>query len=444
MIWEAFKNAFKIEELRKRILFTLLGILVFRIGCHIPTPGVNGEALRQVFERAGGTLFSLVDLFSGGALRRMSIFALGVMPYITASIIMQLLIAVVPSLEQIYREGEVGRRKITQYSRMLTVALAFVQGFMLAVGLESGSLFGMRMPNLVFNPGWGFRLTTAMTITVGSVFLMWLGEQMTERGIGNGISIIIFAGIVSRVPYAIGMLFEMTGREGALSPFDVVVLVVLLVAVTAAVVQLTQGQRRVPIQHARRIMGRRVYSGQSTYLPLRVNQAGVIPIIFASSILLFPATITQFMRGGAVKNFVDVYFSPRSFLYNALYFLLVVFFTFFYTAIIFDTNQIADNMRKYGSFIPGIRPGKPTADYLDKIMTRITLPGALALATVAVFPRLLMAFMNIPWIIASFFGGTALIIMVGVALDTVRQIESHLLMRHYEGFVKKGKIKGRY
>lgn len=438
-MFSAFRNAFRIPDLRKRLIFTLGVIIVYRLGTAIPTPGVDGRALSEFFRTASGTLFGLIDLFSGGALKQMSIFALGIMPYISASIIMQLLTAVIPALEKLAKEGELGRKKINQYARYGTVLLSIIQSTGISFWLSDPANFQGTV--IVPSPGWQFRLMTVLTLTTGTIFIMWLGEQITERGIGNGISLIIMVSIISRLPSAVAQVIYLL-RNDTLKPLALIFLLVMGMGVVAGVVMLTQAQRKIPVQYARRIIGRRVYGGQSSYIPLRVNQAGVIPIIFASSILLFPATLVRFMHVGFMQAMAN-YLSPGAWLYEILFIILIVFFCYFYTAIIFNPVDMADNMKKYGGFIPGIRPGKPTAQYFDFIMTRITLPGALALAFIAVLPHLITSGLRLPYLVASFFGGTGLIIIVGVALDTVKQIESQLLMRHYEGFMKRGKITGR-
>jgi len=433
---ESLGNIFKVPELKKRIIFTALLLVVYRIGAHVPTPGIDAHALAAFFNQVGGTLLGFFDLFSGGALRRLSIFALGIMPYISASIILQLLAVVVPYLERLSKEGEQGRKKITQYTRYGTVVLSAVQAMGIGIGLES-----MRSPAgdmVVPSPGWSFRLLTVITLTAGTAFIMWLGEQITERGIGNGISLIIFVGIVVRMPEAIinsGRLIS-TGEMNLLIFLGIVVVMVLVIAAT---IVMTLGQRKIPVQYAKRVVGRRVYGGQTTHLPLRVNTAGVIPVIFASSIIMFPATIAKFIHHPVMQAVANA-LSPAMPIYTLLYVASIIFFTYFYTAIVFNPVDVADNMKKYGGFIPGIRPGAKTAEYIDKILTRITLAGSIFLAAISFFPELLIAWMNVPF----YFGGTSLLIVVGVALDTVQQIESHLLMRHYEGFLKKGKLKGRY
>ncbi len=434
----AFRNIFRIPDLRKRIIFTAGLLIVYRLGVHIPTPGIDKVALTIFFQKMQGTLFGLADMFAGGALRNASIFALGVMPYITASIIIQLLTSVVPFLEKLAREGEAGRKKITQYTRYGTVLISIIQALMISRGLETLQEGG-RM--VVTHPGWSFRLMAIVTLTAGTIFIMWLGEQITERGIGNGISLIITLNIISRIPLVILQAVRML-HDRMLRPEVAFVLLILTVLMTAAVVILTQAQRRIPIQHARRIVGRKVYSQQATYIPLRLNQAGMIPIIFAVSIIQFPLFLRQspneYLR--AMANFFS-----GSIVYNTLYVILIIFFTYFYTAITFHPPELADNMKKYGSFIPGIRPGKPTADYFYHIMNRITLVGALGLAFIAIMPTVisLRLGLGIGSLLTSFAGGAGLIIIVGVILDTVKQIESHLLMRHYDGFMKKGRIRGR-
>jgi len=444
----AFRNVFKIPDLRKKILFTAGLLIVERIGAYIPTAGVDGYQLSQFFEdiaqRRGDTLFGIMNLFSGGALNNCTIFALGIMPYISASIVLQLLTAVIPYLERLMREGEAGRRKLTQYTRYGTVALSLFQAFFISMWLENPQAFGGRL--IVPNPGWAFRLMTMLTLTSGTAFLMWIGEQITERGIGNGISILITIGIVSRLPTAVGMTYEMMmpGAEGGgRHPLLLVFMLAMLFAVVFAVIMLTQGQRKIPVQYAKRVIGRKVYGGQSTYIPLKVNYGGVIPIIFASSILMFPATIGSFVNAGFLRK-ISMWLSPGSFGYEACYVLLIIFFCYFWTATQFNPIQWADDMKKNGAFVPGVRPGKATAEMFDSVMTRITLSGSLFLAVIAVLPSVISGWLKIPYLVASFFGGTGLLIIVGVMLDTMRQIESHLLMRHYDGFMKKGKLRGRY
>jgi len=444
----AFANIIKIPDLRKKIFFTLALIAVYRIGTYIPTPGIDGAKLAQFFanlaQSQGGALFGIMNMFSGGAISRLTIFALGIMPYISASIILQLLTAVIPALEKIAKEGEAGHKKIVQYTRYGTILLSVVQAFFIALWLEDPARFqGLQ---IVQFPGWSFRILTVITLTSGTAFIMWLGEQIQEYGIGNGMSLIITAGIVSRIPTAMYQLYSLFSpfapEKAQLDPFTLILMLIMLVAVIVAVIVVTQGQRKIPIQYAKRVVGRKVYGGQSTFLPLRVNQAGVIPIIFAQSIILFPATIAGFVPHAGFQKFAEI-LTRGEVLYNSLYALLIIFFAYFYTAITFNPIDISDNMKKYGGFVPGIRPGKQTAEYLDFIMTRITLPGALFLALIAVFPSIISSALKIPYLVASFFGGTGLLIIVGVMLDTMKQIESHLLMRHYEGFMKKGRIKAR-
>jgi preprotein translocase subunit SecY len=426
----SFQNVFKIPELKRRVIMTAVLLIAYRVGAHVPTPGIDGEALARVFDQAQNTLLGMVDLFSGGNLRRLSIFALGIMPYISASIILQLLTVVIPALERLAKEGEAGRKKITQYTRYGTIVLSIVQSIGIAVGLESMRPDGIP---IVPHPGWGFRLLTMITLTAGTALIMWIGEQISEKGIGNGISLIIFAGIAVRLPSAILASYTLiVNRE--MSLFTFLIIVAAMVAVTAAVVLMQEGQRKIPVQYAKRVVGRRVYGGQSTHIPLRINTAGVIPVIFASSLILFPATITRFVPHPWMQAFADA-MSPGRLTYTLLYMGLIVFFTYFYTAIVFNPIDLADNMKKYGGFIPGVRPGKKTAEYIDRTLTRITLPGALFLALISVLPDMLIRFFNVPF----YFGGTSLLIVVGVALDTVRQMESHLLMRNYEGFLKKSK-----
>ncbi len=432
-VLQNLQNVTKIPELKRRLLVTFGLLAAYRLGAHVPTPGVDGEALSRFFDSVQGTLLGLVDLFSGGNLRRLTVFALGIMPYISASIILQLLTVVVPALERLAKEGEAGRKKITQYTRYGTIVLSAFQSLFIAIGLES-----MNDPSggiLVPNPGWGFRLLTMMTLTAGTALIMWLGEQISEKGIGNGISLIIFAGIVVRIPSALVATYTLLST-GELSLFVLLGVLLLMVAVTAAVVIMQEGQRKIPVQYAKRVVGRRVYGGQSTHIPLRINTAGVIPVIFASSIILFPATLARFVPTWWMQAISDALSPgplPRHGLYYLLYMGFIVFFTYFYTAIVFNPNDLADNMKKYGGFIPGVRPGKKTAEFIDRTLTRITLPGAVFLALISVLPDFLIRSFSVPF----YFGGTSLLIVVGVALDTVRQMESHLLMRHYEGFLRR-------
>jgi preprotein translocase subunit SecY len=437
MIGGGFQNLFKIPELKKRVLFTLGLLIVYRIGVHVPVPGIDAVALASFFAKAKGTILGLFDMFSGGALERLSVFALGIMPYISASIILQLLTVVVPHLERLSKEGEQGRKKITQYTRYGTVVLSIIQGFGISVGLES-----MMAPGgapVVIVPGWGFRLLTMITLTSGTAFIMWLGEQITERGIGNGISLIIFSGIVVRMPNAISNTFRLLST-GELSIFPVLILVILMVGVVGFIVFIEQGQRRIPVQYAKRVIGRKLYGGQSTHLPLKINTSGVIPPIFASSIIMFPATLASFIHVDWVQS-VAAAIKPGNFSYELLFVGFIFFFCYFYTAVTFNPVDVAENMKKNGGFIPGIRPGKRTADYIDRVLTRLTLGGASYVAAVCVLPSILISNFNVPF----YFGGTALMIVVGVAIDTMSQMESHMLTRHYEGFLKKGggRLKGR-
>lgn len=431
-----FQNIFKIPELKKRVLATFALLMVYRIGCAVPTPGIDGEALATFFARARGTLLGLFDMFSGGALERLSVFALGIMPYISASIILQLLTVAVPHLDRLSKEGESGRKKITQYTRYGTVILSIIQGFGISIGLESMTAPGGAP--VVAYPGWGFRLMTVLTLTAGTAFIMWLGEQITERGIGNGISLIIFAGIVARMPSAVGNTFRLM-RTGEMGAFLVLLIGALMVIVVGVIIFMERGQRRIPVQYAKRIVGRRMYGGQSTHLPLKINTSGVIPPIFASSIIMFPATVANFIKVPWMQSVAQA-MTPGGLIYNIVYVGFIIFFCYFYTAVTFNPVDVADNMKKYGGYIPGIRPGKRTADYIDKVLTRITFGGALYVSAVCVLPTILIAKFNVPF----YFGGTALLIVVGVAIDTISQMESHMLARHYEGFMKKGgAIKGR-
>jgi preprotein translocase subunit SecY len=438
MIGAGFGNIFKIPELKKRIIFTLLLLIVYRLGVHVPVPGIDTIALASFFEKARGTLLGLFDMFSGGALERLSVFALGIMPYISSSIILQLLTVVIPHLERLSKEGEQGRKKITQYTRYGTVVLSIIQGFGISVGLESMSSPGGAP--VVINPGWEFRLMTVLNLTAGTAFIMWLGEQITERGIGNGISLIIFSGIVARMPVAITNSFRLIST-GEMGIFSMLIIVVLMVIVVGIIIFVEQGQRRIPVQYAKRVVGRRMYGGQSTHLPLKINTSGVIPPIFASSIIMFPATLANFIKIPWMQEIAGA-MRPGNAVYELLYVGFIFFFCYFYTAVTFNPVDVADNMKKNGGYIPGIRPGKRTADFIDKVLTRITLGGAIYVSAVCVLPSLLITRFNVPF----YFGGTALLIVVGVAIDTVSQIESHMLSRHYEGFLKKGgaRIKGRF
>ena len=456
-----FKNLIAIPDLRNRVLFMLALLGVYRIGAHIPTPGVNTEALAILAEQARGTMFGLYDMFSGGNLSQVTIFALGVMPYISSSIILQLLTVVWPYLERLSKEGELGRQKITQYTRFLTLALAVVQSFGISIFLEQQTEVAGGLP-LVYDPGWGFRLMCVLTLTTGTMFIMWLGEQITERGIGNGMSLLIFAGIVVGLPSAVLTTFGQM-ETGQISLLRIVFLVVMMVAVIGAIIFVERGHRRIMVQYAKRVVGRRQYGGTSTHIPLKVNTGGVIPVIFASSILAFPATIAGVFPAGSWGNAVVDQLSFGMPLYNLCYVGGILFFAYFYTAIIFNPDDVAENMRKYGGFVPGIRPGKRTAEYIDTILSRITLVGALYLAAVAILPEFLITGFKVApipvigeqldallpmWVtegvgIQFYFGGTSLLIVVGVAMDTVQQIESQLIMRNYDGFMKKTRIRGR-
>jgi preprotein translocase subunit SecY len=430
-----FSNTANIPELRRRLIFTFLMLAVYRVGVQIPTPGINGEALSAFFEKNMQTLFGMFNMFSGGALENFSIFALGIMPYISASIIIQLLTVVIPQLEALSKEGESGRRKITQYTRYGTVALSLIQGLFISMGLEG--MAGPAGEAIVIVPGWQFKLMTIITLTSGTAFIMWLGEQMSERGIGNGISLIIFAGIVARMPAAIGNTFQQVSA-GQMAVFFLPVLMALMVLVIGVIIFCETAQRRIPVQYAKRVVGRRVYGGQSSHLPLKINVSGVIPPIFASSIMMFPATIGGLIQIDWVQR-VSASLNPGTLYYNILFVGFIVFFCFFYTAVTFNPVDVSENLKKNGGFIPGIRPGKKTADFIDKVLTRLTVIGAIYVSAICVLPTILINKFNVPF----YFGGTALLIVVGVAIDTVAQIESHLVMRNYEGFMKKGRIKGR-
>lgn len=428
----SFKNIFRIPELKSRIFFTLALLAVFRIGAHIPTPGIDGLELSKFLLDRGGALMGFFDMFSGGALSRATIFALGIMPYISASIILQLLTVVIPHLARLAKEGESGRKKIIQYTRYGTVVISIVQSIGIAVGIES-----MNEGTFVQNPGWSFRLMTMVTMTSGTAFLMWLGEQITERGIGNGISLIIFAGIVAGFPNAVISSVSLI-RAGELHILLMLVLIVMMVGVIGFIVFMERGQRKIPIQYAKRVVGRKVYGGQNTHLPLKVNTAGVIPPIFASSIIMFPATIAGFIAIPWVQTFATQ-LSPGSILYTMIYVSMIFFFCYFYTSITFNPVDIADNLKKYGGFVPGIRPGQNTSDYIYHVLTRITFGGAVYLSLVCILPDILRGYFNVPF----YFGGTSILIVVGVGLDTMSQIESHLVTRSYDGFLKKGKVRGR-
>ena len=458
---DTFKNLFAVADLRNRVLFTLGMLAVYRVGNWIPTPGVNTEALRILTEQVQGSMFGLYNMFTGGSLSRATIFALGVMPYISSSIILQLLTVVWPYLERLSKEGELGRRKITQYTRYLTLVLAAVQSLGYAIFLERQTEIAGGLP-LVYEPGWWFRLGVMLTLTTGTMFIMWLGEQITERGIGNGMSLIIFAGIVVNFPSAVAATIEQmqTGQIGLLT---MALLTVLMVGVIAAIIYVERGHRRITVQYAKRVVGRRQYGGSSTHIPLKVNTGGVIPVIFASSILSFPSMLSGLVTPGSWGDAALRQITYGMPLYNLLYVLGIIFFAYFYTAIIFNPDDVSENMRKYGGFIPGIRPGKRTAEYIDTILARITLVGAIYLSIVAILPEFIMVGFrvepipvigpildaNLPRFITQglnvqfFFGGTSLLIVVGVAMDTVNQVESQLIMRHYDGFMKKTRIRGR-
>ncbi|MCK4905179.1 preprotein translocase subunit SecY [bacterium] len=434
------RDIFKIPELSRRIFATLGFLALYRMGIHVPTPGINSASLADFFEKMKGTLFGMWDLFAGGALSQASVFALGIMPYITASIIIQMLVPVVPYLEKISKEeGEEGRRKIVQFTRYGTILIALVQSLGIAKVLEMPGNFGGIV--MVDSPGWAFRIMTIITMTAGTTFIMWIGEQISEKGIGNGISLIIFAGILARSPSDVLKTLTLVKNKQMGIPLLIFV-VIFAVAIVAGIVLITQAQRRIPVQYAKRVIGRKIYGGQSTYVPLRVNQAGVIPIIFAVSIMQFPETISTFFLRGTESKFTEILslFSLRNPLGMFVYALLIIFFTYFYTAMTFNPNDMADNIKKQGGFVPGIKPGRTTADYFERIMSRIALPGGLFLAAIALLPMILERKLSLPF----YFGGTSLLIVVGVALDTMGQLESHLLMRQYSGFIQKGKMKSRY
>jgi preprotein translocase subunit SecY len=461
---EKLSNVFRVPDLRKRILFTLGLLAVYRLGGHIPTPGINADLLQQFFEQNRGTFLGFVDLFSGGQLRRLTIFALGIMPYITASIILQLLTVVYEPLAKLQKEGELGRKKITEWTRYLTLILSAMQSFGIAVTLERQTASGGVA--FVTNPGWGFVVMTVLTLTTGSVFIMWLGEQITERGIGNGMSLLIFAGIVVGLPRAVADLVDKvrTDAWGAFTAPAVIILITLMIAVVAFIVFTERSERRIPVQYAKRVVGRKVMGGGSTHLPLRVNSGGVMPVIFASSLLTLPQTAGFFLRDNRYFGPLLRALSWGEPLYTLLYAIGIIFFAYFYVSIVFNPNEVADNMRKYGGFIPGIRPGKRTADSINEILTRITLVGAFYLIIISFIPEWMIAgihlnhlpgalgafFEKLPaWItnglgVTFYFGGTSLLIVVGVAMDTVQQVEAQLIMRHYEGFTpRSGRIRGR-
>ena len=458
--FEAVANVFRIPDLRRRILFTLGMLAVYRLGGHIPTPGIDANRLAAFFQQNQGTLFGFIDLFSGGMFRRLTIFALGIMPYITASIILQLLTVVVPTLEKLQKEGELGRRKITQWTRYLTVILAVMQSFGIALTLERSD------GGFVLNPGIGFVLMTVLSLTTGTAFIMWLGEQITERGIGNGMSLLIFAGIVVGIPRAIDDIYNHVVVTKEWTPIHLIIILAIMIAVVAFIVLVERGERRIPVQYAKRVVGRRMMGGQSTHLPLKVNAGGVIPVIFASSLLAFPQTLAsmQVVRNSPFLSSMLGSISGSQPLYYLLFVALIIFFCFFYVSIIFNPNEAADNMRKYGGFIPGIRPGKNTAEYMNKILTKITVVGGLYLSILSIIPQIMISGIKLQrmplvgnWIdtyfprwlldglnVNFYFGGTSLLIVVGVAMDTVNQIEAQLIMRHYEGFTPRaGRIRGR-
>ncbi len=428
------QNIARIPELNRRILFTFGMLAVYRIGCAIPTPGVDAAEIRRFFEEQGGGLFTLLNLFSGGALEQLSIFALGIMPYISASIIIQLLTVVIPRLEELKKEGEEGRRVMTRYTRYGTVGLALVQGFLIATALEGG-LFGART---VPEPGWSFRAMTVITLTAGTSFIMWLGEQITERGIGNGISLVIFAGIVTAIPSALSGVWNLV-QTGELVPIGLLLLAAFMVVVVGTIVYFERAQRRIPIQYARRVVGRRMVSGGMSYFPLKLNSAGVIPPIFASSLLFLPQQLSGWSGSPMIGDLVTDYLDPRGVGFNLVYIAMIIFFAYFYTGVMINPDDVADNIKKNGGYIPGIRPGQRTAQYIDRVLTRITAIGALYLAGVCVLPVIMSGQFNVPF----FFGGTALLIVVGVGMDTVGQIEAHLVSRNYETFMQGARVRGR-
>ena len=462
--FEALANIFRIPDLRRRVLFTLALLAVYRIGAYIPTPGINTALLQQLFEQSRGTVLGILDLFSGGNFRRLTIFALGIMPYITASIILQLMTVVWPYLERLQKEGELGRRKITQYTRYLTVVLSAFQSFSIALTLQRG---GFENQSLVYHPGVGFTLMTMLTLTTGTAFIMWLGEQISDRGIGNGMSLIIFAGIVVGLPRGMGDLWDkaVTQQWGPFTALALILLVAIMVVVVGFIVLVEGGQRRIPVQYAKRVVGRRMMGGQMTYLPLRVNSGGVIPPIFASSLLTFPGTLALLFQ--RKSKFLDQFAKSLSWgepLYTLIYVTLIIVFAFFYVGIVFNPTELADNMRKYGGFIPGIRPGRNTSEHINKILRRLTFVGGVYLAAVCLLPEWMITGIHLhhlpgaagAWFdqhawrfvleglnVTFYFGGTSLLIVVGVAMDTVQQIEAQLVMRHYEGFVKKGRMRSR-
>ncbi len=431
-----FGDIFKIADLKKKVFYTLAIFAVYRLGAAIPVPGVDVSTLRLFFQQQAGTLLGFLDMFSGGALGRLSIFALGIMPYINASIIMSLLRTTIPHLEKLQKEGEAGRKKITQYTRYFGVAIAVVQGFGLTFWMESMEAGWMRV---VQSPGMAFRIVTVLTLTAGAVFVMWLGEQITENGVGNGISLIIFIGIIARLPAGINTLLGLI-RVGEITLFGGIFITAVVIGITAIVVFVEQGQRKIPVKYAKRVVGRKMYGGQNTYLPLKVDQSGVIAVIFSMAVMLLPVQLAQFFPDAPLFETITMYLRPGYWPRTLLYAALIMFFCFFYTAITFNPRDVAENMKKWGGFIPGLRPGKPTADYIDRVLTRITFVGAVFVVLIAILPDYFEQIFGAPF----YFGGTALLIVVGVALDTVGQLESHLMMRHYDGFMKKGRMKGRF
>ncbi len=438
---ESFRNIFKIQELRQRIVFTVLLLIVVRIGAHITLPGIDTGLLAEATKnQSDNTLFGLYDLFVGGAFKNAALFALGIMPYISASIIIQLLGAVVPYFQKLQKEGETGRKKITQITRYGTVPVALMQAWGVSVQLKSRNVAGVSIVSPDVSPVL-FAISCIILMTAGTIFMMWLGEQITERGIGNGISLVIFIGIIDRLPYAFLDEYQVVA-SGARSIIVEMIIIAGLVLIVAGVVMVTQAMRRIPVQYAKRVVGRKIYGGVTQYIPLRVNQAGVMPIIFAQSIMFVPNTILTFFPDSQFMQDLSKYFDHTSLVYAFIYGTLIVFFTYFYTAIAFNPKDVSDNMKKQGGFVPGVRPGKATSDFIDNILTKITLPGSIFLAFIAILPAFI-AQAGVTEGLAQFFGGTSLLIVVGVALDTLQQVESHLVMRHYDGFMKSGKIKGR-
>ncbi len=437
---DRYTSIFKIPELRTRIFFTLGIFLVYRIGGHVPVPGIDAAALGEFFNQNAGTLFGLYDMFVGGAFQRATVFALGIMPYISASIIFQLLGTVVPYFQKLQKEGEEGRKKITQLTRYGTVVIAALQAggasiFLTRLVAPSGA-------QIVLNPGFGFNFLTMITLAAGTTMIMWLGEQITERGIGNGISLLIFVGIIDRFPYAVMEEVQMV-QAGNRHILTDVFFVVLLFVVTMAVVAITQGMRKIPVQYAKRVVGRKIYGGQSTHIPLRVNTAGVMPIIFAQSIMFIPSSVAMMLPEGGFRDALQIYFDTNSAMYMLFYFTIIVFFTYFYTAIVLNPIELADNMKKQGGFIPGIRPGKHTSEFIDNVLSKVTFPGAVFLGLVAIVPSIILSQFSVSWNFASFYGGTSILIVVGVGLDTLQQVESHLVMRHYDGLMTSGRLRGR-